>query len=67
MLEDEVVWQKSSYSEHDYKGRCVWMAKLHDGSISVKNDNGTSLNFTVEEIKAFLSGVKSGEFDNLIT
>lgn len=59
-------WRTSSFSGNN--GTCVEVAALPDGFIAVRNSNhphdGVVL-FTRAEMKAWLSGVKAGEFDDL--
>jgi hypothetical protein len=60
------VWRKSSYSTD--LGACTEVAALPGGAVAVrdsKNPGGGLLRFTVDEWRAFLSGVKAGEFDSL--
>ena len=63
----EVAWKKSGRSNPS--GNCVEMATLPDGAgIAVRNSrypDGPALIYTGAEIAAFLTGVKSGEFDDL--
>jgi hypothetical protein len=57
-------WQTSSFSGSH--GQCVQVAFLEGGHIAVrdsKNSHGPALTFTSGEWRAFVSGVKSGEFD----
>lgn len=59
-------WRKSSASTNN--GACVEMAALADGSVAVrdsKNPTGDVLMFTQAEMRAWISGVKAGEFDDL--
>jgi hypothetical protein len=61
---DKLAWFKSSYSSAN--GQCVECAHLSDGSMAVrdsKDREGPTLGFTPDEWRAFVSGVKRGEFD----
>ncbi|MFI7151457.1 DUF397 domain-containing protein [Nonomuraea sp. NPDC050022] len=61
----EAVWKKSSRSGNN-GGNCVEVAANLPGIIAVrdsKNPNGPALVFTPSEWRAFLGGVKLGEFD----
>lgn len=58
------VWKKSARSACN--GACVEVARLAGGHVGVrdsKNQNGPVLVFTPREWKAFIGGVKDGEFD----
>ncbi len=57
-------WRKSRFSNNG--GNCVEVASNLPGVIGVrdsKNPTGPALIFTPDEWSAFLSGVKTGEFD----
>jgi Domain of unknown function (DUF397) len=59
-------WVKSSLSFSN--GNCVEVASLRDGGIGVrdsKDSEGPVLRFTPDEWRAFLGGVRNGEFDSL--
>jgi hypothetical protein len=59
-------WRKSSASNPS--GACVELAELPGGEIAMRNSrhpSGSALLYTRAEIAAFLTGVKSGEFDDL--
>ncbi|MEO3788914.1 DUF397 domain-containing protein [Nonomuraea sp. B10E15] len=59
------TWIKSSYSGSN-GGNCVEVAELSHGHRAVrdsKNPTYPALIFTPGEWNAFISGVKSGEFD----
>jgi hypothetical protein len=59
------VWRKSSRSNGN-GGACVEVADLPDGSRAVrdsKDQGGPTLLFTPAEWRAFVEGVKQGEFD----
>lgn len=58
-------WRKSSYSG-DNGGQCVEVAENLPGVVAVrdsKDPDGPALVFTPEEWRAFISGVKAGDFD----
>ncbi len=62
-----VDWRKSRYS--GAVGNCVELAPLAHGEIAVRNSrfpNGPALIYTREEMAAFLTGAKDGEFDDMI-
>ena len=57
-------WIKSSLSYAN--GNCVEVASLPGGQIGVRNSRnsaGPVLTFTSDEWRAFLGGVRNGEFD----
>jgi hypothetical protein len=57
-------WFKSSYSNNG--GECVETKSSADGGVQVKDSKDAQspvLSFTSAEWKAFVSGVKAGEFD----
>lgn len=59
-----VTWQKSTRSNGS--GNCVETARLADGTRAVrdsKDPDGAILTFTPAEWRAFVQGVKHGEFD----
>jgi hypothetical protein len=61
-------WHKSGRSSA--QGNCVETAKLADGQVAVRNSRhpaGPALIFTDAEARAFLEGVKDGDFDYLLS
>ena len=59
-------WVKSSLSYAN--GNCVEVASLPGGAIGVRNSRnsaGPVLRFTPEDWRAFLGGVRNGEFDRI--
>jgi hypothetical protein len=60
-------WHKSGRSSA--QGNCVETARLADGQVAVRNSRhpaGPALIFTEAEARAFLEGVKDGDFDYLV-
>ncbi|WP_449062209.1 DUF397 domain-containing protein [Planomonospora algeriensis] len=60
------VWRKSSQSG-DNGGQCVEVADNLPGVVAVrdsKDPDGPKLLFTPAEWRAFVDGVKTGEFDS---
>ena len=58
-------WVKSSLSFSN--GNCVEVASLPEGEIGVRNSRdagGPVLRFNSDEWRAFLGGVRNGEFDS---
>ncbi|MFJ7424011.1 DUF397 domain-containing protein [Streptomyces uncialis] len=61
-----VSWRKSVASAGI--GACVEVAALANGGVAVRNSrdaSGPALIFTDDEMRAFVSGAKNGEFDSL--
>ncbi|MEV1007859.1 DUF397 domain-containing protein [Streptomyces sp. NPDC049881] len=59
-------WVKSSASIGE--GNCVELTALPGGAVAVRNSrfpDGPALVYTREEVAAFVTGAKSGEFDFL--
>lgn len=66
-----LTWRKSQHS--GAVGNCVEVAALSDGGsgklIAVRNSrfpDGPALIYTREEMAAFVTGAKDGEFDDLL-
>lgn len=63
-LPSDDSFRKSSFSE---SANCVAVAVQSDGSVKVRNSKDSklaTLQFTPGEWKAFVEGVKHGEFEN---
>jgi hypothetical protein len=61
-----LTWRKSRRSLAN--GQCVEAARLADGRLAMRNSRNTSglmLLFTEGEWRAFIDGVKDGDFDGL--
>ncbi|MEV0375816.1 DUF397 domain-containing protein [Streptomyces sp. NPDC050636] len=59
-------WLKSSASSA--VGNCVEVAALPGGDVAVRNSrypDGPALVYTRDELRAFVAGAKSGEFDQV--
>ena len=66
MRPDAIVipWAKSSYSNSG--ANCVEVARTSLGQVAVrdsKDPRGPQLRFTLDEWTAFVSGIRSGEFE----
>lgn len=60
-------WRKSSLSEPN-NCNCVEAGRTADGGVVVRHSTrptGSNVLFTGSEWKAFLAGVRNGEFDDL--
>jgi hypothetical protein len=60
-------WRKSSLSDSS-GGDCVEVAPTQDDTIAVrhsKDPDGPVITYTRGEFRAFVAGVKAGEFDDL--
>ncbi|PLW71276.1 DUF397 domain-containing protein [Streptomyces sp. SCUT-3] len=57
-------WQKSSYSEE--ASSCVYVAAAPDGTVRIResDDPDVVVTTTPEKLRAFILGVKAGEFDH---
>ncbi len=65
MTETRIDWRTSSYSNN---GTCVEVASLPDGGRLVRDtklgEASPVLRYTSAEWRAFIAGVKAGEFDD---
>ncbi|GAA2959825.1 MULTISPECIES: DUF397 domain-containing protein [Streptomycetaceae] len=62
-----LTWTKSQHSNPS--GNCVEMALLPGGDVAVRNSrhpDGPALVYTEGEVRAFLAGVRDGDFDGMV-
>ncbi|GGY65780.1 DUF397 domain-containing protein [Streptomyces xanthochromogenes] len=66
-MTDGIKWQKSSFSGADNNQSCVELAPV-DGQIKIResDDPDVVVTTSVTKLRAFVLGVKAGEFDHLI-
>jgi uncharacterized protein DUF397 len=63
----EARWRKSGRSSA--QGNCVEVARVAGAEVAVRNSRhpeGPALIFSPAEVRAFLEGVKDGDFDDLL-
>ncbi|MCF3960529.1 DUF397 domain-containing protein [Streptomyces fuscigenes] len=63
----EIQWRKSSKSSDAASSNCLELAEL-DGEILLResDDPGVVVRTSRAKLRAFLAGVKEGEFDDLV-
>ncbi|MCX4969999.1 MULTISPECIES: DUF397 domain-containing protein [unclassified Streptomyces] len=66
-MTDAINWQKSSFSGADNNQDCIELAPV-DGGIRMResDDPDVVVTTSVAKLRAFVLGVKAGEFDHLI-
>lgn len=66
-MTDAINWQKSSFSGADNNQSCIELAPV-DGAIRMRESDDPDVVVTpsVAKLRAFVLGVKAGEFDHLI-
>ncbi|MCX5078924.1 DUF397 domain-containing protein [Streptomyces sp. NBC_00424] len=66
-MTDGINWQKSSFSGADNNQSCVELAP-HRGAIVMRESDEPDVVVTtsVAKLRAFILGVKAGEFDHLL-
>ncbi|WP_326767139.1 DUF397 domain-containing protein [Streptomyces sp. NBC_01591] len=66
-MTDAISWQKSSFSGADDNQSCIELAAVN-GSIKMRegDDPDVIVTTSVAKLRAFMLGVKAGEFDHLI-
>ncbi|MFG2842960.1 DUF397 domain-containing protein [Kitasatospora sp. NPDC048296] len=59
------TWQKSSFSGDT--ANCIYLAAAPDGAVKIResDDPDVILTTSPDKLRAFLRGVKAGEFDRL--
>lgn len=63
--QSELNWRKSTFSS-GANGSCVEVAELPGGGRAVRNSkrpDAGRVDYTADEWRAFIAGVKNGEFD----
>ncbi|MDI3388228.1 DUF397 domain-containing protein [Streptomyces sp. B-S-A8] len=67
MTAESINWQKSSYSEGGEGGQCIELAVADRGILIRESDEpDRTVATSSEKLRAFVLGVKAGEFDHLI-
>ncbi|MEV6425088.1 DUF397 domain-containing protein [Streptomyces sp. NPDC051662] len=66
-MSTEMNWHRSSFSGGDNNPNCVELASV-DGQIKMRESDApdTVVTTSPERLRAFLLGIKAGEFDHLI-
>ncbi|MCR8944266.1 DUF397 domain-containing protein [Streptomyces bacillaris] len=66
-MAETINWQKSSFSGPDDNQSCIELAPV-EGLIKLResDDPGVIVTTSPAKLRAFLLGVKAGEFDHLI-
>ncbi|MEU9315260.1 DUF397 domain-containing protein [Streptomyces sp. NPDC048295] len=66
-MTDAINWQKSSFSGAGDNQSCIELAPV-DGSIKMRESDDPDIVVTtsVAKLRAFVLGVKAGEFDHLM-
>jgi hypothetical protein len=66
MANNVIHWQKSSFSSGGDGGQCVELAAVADRILVRESDDPEAVVITSrEKLRAFVLGVKAGEFDHL--
>ncbi|MFW6695858.1 DUF397 domain-containing protein [Streptomyces sp. MAR4 CNX-425] len=67
MTNTDIRWQKSSFSSGGDGGQCIELAAIADNIVLRESDDPeTVVTTNRHKLRAFLLGVKAGEFDHLI-
>lgn len=63
----EIRWQKSSFSDGGDEGQCIELASVAGGILIRESDVPDAVVSTSrDKLRAFVLGVKAGEFDHLM-
>ncbi len=65
---DGVAWRKSQRSNS--QGACVELARLDSATVAMRNSRdpqGTALIYPAGAVRALVSALRAGEFDDLIS
>ncbi|MEW2549868.1 DUF397 domain-containing protein [Streptomyces sp. NPDC047002] len=62
----DLNWQKSSFSAE--AASCIYLATAPDGTVKLResDDPTTIVTTTPAKLRAFILGVKAGEFDHFV-
>jgi Domain of unknown function (DUF397) len=64
---DGVVWRKSERSNS--QGACVELARLDSATVAMRNSRdpkGTALIYPADAVRAMVSALRAGDFDDLL-
>ena len=65
---DGAVWRKSERSNS--QGACVELARLDSTTVAMRNSRdpkGTALIYPADAVRAMVSALRAGEFDDLLS
>jgi hypothetical protein len=64
---DGAVWRKSERSNS--QGACVELARLNSATVAMRNSRdpkGTALIYPADAVRAMVSALRAGDFDDLL-
>jgi hypothetical protein len=65
---DGAVWRKSARSNS--QGACVELARLDSATVAMRNSRdpkGTALIYPADAVRAMVSALRAGDFDDLLS
>jgi hypothetical protein len=65
---DGAVWRKSERSNS--QGACVELARLNSATVAMRNSRdprGTALIYPADAVRAMVSALRAGDFDDLLS